>query len=278
MPTAYAWARPAVHPNVVADHTWVTDFDIEANNYATIENVLVDGANFWFCWGDFHGSGRTVGSQNFDHHWAACLVRPNTRCQVNSGAKGTVFTYGVDGVCHQLSNQVLYSTKIGDASPLTVYNARGYRLSSYIYGTYGLQTAALMAKVRECLGNRNTMASTKRTSQPTKLTRRLQGRLKAARKINAVDFVDDFAAHAGAVLADDPDLLMRLLSLRDEVQRYVANEIPGEAQPNAQMLNSRNQYLIDQAARLLGPEKFQAIFDSLAGQQVDLVDPSMIQE
>jgi hypothetical protein len=71
---------------------------------------------------------------------------------------------------------------------------------------------------------------------------------------------------------------MRLLSLRDEVQRYVANEIPGEAQPNAQMLNSRNQYLIDQAARLLGPEKFQAIFDSLAGQQVDLVDPSMIQE
>jgi hypothetical protein len=35
-----------------------------------------------------------------------------------SAEGGTIFTCGVDGVCHQLANQALYATSIGGAAPL----------------------------------------------------------------------------------------------------------------------------------------------------------------
>jgi hypothetical protein len=56
-----------------------------------------------------------------------------------SAEGGTTFTYGVDGVCHQLANQALYATSIGGAAPLTVARASGYWVSTAIYGSHGLR-------------------------------------------------------------------------------------------------------------------------------------------
>ena len=89
---------------------------------------------------------------------------------------------------------------------------------------------------------------------------------------------DDFEVRAREVLGSvDPKLLGDLLALRADVHRFVAQRWPGFAAPNAETLNARNQHLLDQAAQLLGPEKFEKIFGFPPGQKVDLVDPNMKQ-
>jgi hypothetical protein len=47
----------------------------------------------------------------------------------------------MDGVCHQLSNQILFATKTDSKAPLTVKDARGYWYSNFRYGTYGAAKA-----------------------------------------------------------------------------------------------------------------------------------------
>jgi hypothetical protein len=89
---------------------------------------------------------------------------------------------------------------------------------------------------------------------------------------------DDFETRAREVLGDEnPKLLADLLALRSETTRFAAQKWPGFAPPNAATLNARNQHLIEQAAKLLGPEKFTAIFGFAPDQKIDLVDPNIQQ-
>lgn len=86
---------------------------------------------------------------------------------------------------------------------------------------------------------------------------------------------DEFEAVARSVLRDEPDLLGRLLSLRGESQQFVAQRWPGRTSPGAAALNARNQQLLDEAAQLLGAEKFERIFGFPMGEVIHLVDPAM---
>src|SRR6266536_1898251 len=179
-------------------------------------------------------------------------------------ARGTIFTYGIDGVCHQLANQVLYSTTIGGAAPLTVRNARGYMASVFVYGTYGLQHAAWWNQILRCGGH------------PLQLPG--GPAMVAAEGAPAGTPQDDFEARAREVLeSEDPKLLGDLLALRADVHRFAAQRWPGFAAPDAETLNARNQHLLDQAAQLLGPEKFEKIFGFPPGRKIDLVDPKINQ-
>ena len=146
-------------------------------------------------------------------------------------ARGTIFTYGVDGVCHQLANQVLYSTGIGGVRPMTVRGARGYASSIFVYGTYGLQHVAWLNKIRSC-------------GAPQVLT--------AAGGIPMAGPPDEFEARAREALGDsDPETLAKLLALRVEAQRSIAIQ-PPERALSAEALNAQNQRMIDEAARILG--------------------------
>jgi len=92
------------------------------------------------------------------------------------------------------------------------------------------------------------------------------------------DLPDDFEKRAREVLSDgDAKVLADLLSLRTETNRFVAQKWPGSAPPSADVLNSRNQHLLNQAAKLLGPQKFEAIFGFSPEQAIDLVDPNIQQ-
>ena len=84
---------------------------------------------------------------------------------------------------------------------------------------------------------------------------------------------DEFEKRAMALLAGQPAKLGRLLQLRGEVQQFAARAWPGSGQPGALALNARNQELIDEAARLLGPDDFRKLFGADAGARVNLVDP-----
>jgi hypothetical protein len=69
----------------------------------------------------------------------------------------------------------------------------------------------------------------------------------------------------------DPKLV-DLLKLREEVHQFVARAWPGVGQPSAEALNARNQHMLDEAAKLLGPENFKSIFGFSPGEKIDLVD------
>ncbi len=261
--TLYTWATPAFLDGSPVDHTWVTTFDNQADNYTTISDVIAAAKDYWFCWGGYHPRGGAptdasgkLGEQSGDLNLARCLVSSNADSRNAPAARGCIFVYGVDGVCHQLANQVLYATG-GSGSPLPVSNARGYFASAFIYGTYGLQYAAWANRIQACAGAR--IVSTQRGGVA------IMANLK-----------DDFVERASSVLGShEPELLAKLLALKGQVHAFAAQRVPGAAPPNAETLNARNQHLLEQAAILLGPEKFESIFGFPAGTTISLVDPTV---
>lgn len=263
--TFYSWVVPAFTSGSPVDHTWVTTYDNRVNPYPDDAAVVAAKRDYWYCWGSFHPTGSVPGnptgflaSQSGQLTIARCLVTPNADPQKVPGARGTIFTYGVDGVCHQLANQVLYATKSSSRPPLTVRKARGYGASSFLYGVYGLQHAAWRNKLHNCAG-----------VEPLTAIQQQGG------NVVMTEPVDDFEVHAREVLASEPELLGKLLALRGEVQVFMAQNLPGFAPPEPATLNARNQHLLDQAAILLGPEKFEQVFGMPAGAKIDLVDPSI---
>lgn len=114
----------------------MTSYDIRLSPYANVGQVLNANECYWFCRGDFWSTPRVPEPLVYGiptSGAAACLVVPNNRNE-----SGTVLVYAIDGVCHQVANQVLYVTaNIPVGRPLTVSKARGYTLSSLLYGTYG---------------------------------------------------------------------------------------------------------------------------------------------
>ena len=128
----YAWAVPAFGVASFPDHTWVTTYDNRSIKYGNVQQVVRAKQFFWYCWGGFHRQGGTsvnatglLGEKTGDVTVAQCLVQPNADSRTVRKARGTIFTYGRHGVCHQLANQVLYATGTGGV-PLIVEKARGY--------------------------------------------------------------------------------------------------------------------------------------------------------
>lgn len=260
----FAWSVPAFTSGSPVDHTWVTTYDNRIHKYPTDQQVVAAGQFYWYCWGSFHPVGGTpinqtgfLGQQNGSLPFAQCLVQANADSRQVPAARGTIFTYGVDGVCHQLANQVLYATGGGGHAPLTVHLARGYAASTFLYGTYGLQHAAWANKIQTCGG------------PPIAYVKTLGVPAVAA-------LPDDFEARAREVLSDqDPKVLNDLLALRADTHRFAAQRWPGFAAPNAETLNARNAHLLDQAALLLGRKKFTELFGFPPDQKPDLVDPTI---
>lgn len=222
------------------------------------------GQSYWYCWGSFHPTGGIpgnpsgfLGTQSGDLALAQCLVQANADSQHSRPARGTIFVYGRDGVCHQLANQVLYATGIVGVQPMTVRGARGYAASIFLYGTYGRQHLAWVNKISAC-------------GAPPVLT--------AAAGIPMAGPPDEFEARARQVLADsDPQVLGQLLALRSEAGRVALPQAGGVAS-SPEVLNAYNQQMLDEAARLLGPQKFEELFGFPPSEKVNLVDPSIRQE
>ena len=280
-PILYAWAVPIVAQGAPWDHTWVTSYDNTVHAYRGIAAVVAAKQDYWYCWGTFHARGGTpvlphgsLGSQNGDIILARCLVASNADCSISFAARGTIFSYGIDGVCHQLANQVLYATGLGGARPLTVSRAGGYWLSSGIYGAYGLQNVAWRRKIATC--------TAVAASPPARGPSGARGRhpTGSGPKMSE-DFApappDEFEEHVATVLgAGRLPLAGQLLALRAKFQSAAAADAHLSAAPTTEELNARNQRFLDDAAKLLGDKDFYAVFGVKAGTSVNLVlpDPS----
>ena len=263
MATLHAWARP-VGDAPVFDHTWVTDFPFSNGEYPNFGD-LPNGARFWFCWGDYHAEHRAGG--------ALCsavaqgdpdrIVRPNTPPTDPPGTgrlpqNGTIDFYGVDGVCHQVSNQVLYLTGTSDDVPQRVIGARGYHLSSFFFTNYGLNHAAWRACAAEYA--------------PT---------------VKAPD--DDFVVWMDATLSD----LTLKESMEIGVIRSVAHASYQRIHGEVTQLGERGTYERIGAITLtalvalgacLGVDRFRLLFPDLAEIPKDIesavawLDPSMVEQ
>jgi hypothetical protein len=277
----YAWAVPIIVTGSPWDHTWVTSYDNRVHPYPDIAAVMRAKQDYWYCWGGFHAQGRTpslpdgsLGSQNGDIKLARCLAAPNADCSASFAARGTIFTYGVDGVCHQLANQVLYATGLGGTRPLTVSMAGGYWVSSGIYGAYGLQHSAWRNKIATCTAAAALPLSGAHGATRSRQSSGLGPTMKVVAPPNPPD---EFEEHVGKILgADKLPLASQLLALRAQFQTAAAAHAHSAIAPTAAELNARNQRFLDEAAKLLGDADYVAIFGVKPGTKVNLVlpDPS----
>jgi hypothetical protein len=237
--------------------------------YPALADVLSAGEHYWYSWGSFHAKGGTpVSADGFlasgaaDLLYASCLCRPDVDSVVDPAARGTIFNYGRDGVCHQLSNQILWATGRGGATPATVNKARGYWLSIAIFGTYGKQHAAWASKKIQC--------ST-------------QGGSHAMNSGQAGADVDDFQGHLQATLKG-PDADAKIKSLMDHRRAFMVQVerlqyAPQDSNvPTASELNKAYSSFLHEAADILGPEDFERVFGQRPTDEMNIVDPSIYEQ
>lgn len=159
--TLYAWVNPL--PSIIGflDHTWVTDYPFINGQYPSIDKIP-DGSKYWYFWGIYHSSGEggknhtpngAIGSQSGDLKIASSLVKSNVAPPKFPGGPGSqdgsIIYYGIDGVCHMVSNQALFATGTDLVEPLRVTDANGYSLSSFFFTDYGLNTVDWDALVQK---------------------------------------------------------------------------------------------------------------------------------
>lgn len=274
MATLWAWATPTPFADSPVDHTWVTDYDNRIDEPPeNIAEVIAASANYWFCWGAFHERGDSpqvpqgyLGSQPGDNALANCLVTSNAPSTSSKPTSGTITLYGIEGVCHQLANQVLWATGSASQLPLTVGLARGYGASTFFYGTYGLQHHAWDARKSSCsktpTATAGAGASTTMSGSPSPND-------------------DEFAEKAATILSKRgaDNKLPALLALRRQAQEKLLSA-QQETRVSASTLNEMHRFFLNRAATLLDDAEFADIFDIAKPDipNVELVDPKNFEQ
>lgn len=146
----YVWANP-LRRFKRFDHTWVTSYDAPFS--------CTKGGpppHYWYCWGACHAAGpgttaRLLSSAPADLGTAHCLCKPDDAvARPGRASVGGINLYGIQGVCHQLANRILFATTT--SPPLTVTGARGYDDSRDVFGTYGKNVREWRHRVKRCTG------------------------------------------------------------------------------------------------------------------------------
>jgi hypothetical protein len=262
--TAYVWVTPAWVSDAPVDHTWVTTYDNQITPLPDVEAVVASGERYWFCWGSFHAGGNPAAplrSGAVDIPVADCLVRPNAESRTDSAARGTIFRYGADGVCHQLANQVLWATKGSTGVPLTTAGANGYKASVFFYEMYGREKEAWNGKKTSCAPSAQVGGEGGGGNEMTD------------------DSDDDFDKDARRILP--PDRFAKLKALREQfgVELQLGAEAKIDRLPSkqaaAEINDAINMYLRE-VAKLLSRSEFESLFGFSPEQRIELVDPDMV--
>ena len=263
--TLFAWSVPAFFQDSVVDHTWITTFDNRITPYATLVDVLRANEHYWYCWGDFHAKGGIphnptgfLASAAADLSYATCLCQPDADSRTTPAACGTILRYGIDGVCHQLCNQILWATDPGGVSPETVQKARGYWISHGLFGPYGTQHAAWKARLAHCHpGGGATMDTASASSADDgfeqHLREVLRGRDSADEKIR--------------------QLLERRRAFMAQMEALRNSPAFASSNPPVDDLNKLYSSFLREAARILGDKDFELVFDASPAEEMNVVDP-----
>jgi hypothetical protein len=262
----FAWAAPAAFQGNVVDHTWVTAYDNRVDDYSDIQAVSDAQQYYWYCWGSYHSKGGVPGrsdgflvSGQAAIAYACCLCKPNVDSKYDVAAQGTIFAYGWDGVCHQLANQILWATDPTGSAPALVDSARGYRYSEYLFGAYGKRQSDWINKRNGCLAN-GSLEMGIQQSTPSG---------------------DSFEKHVHKVLtgpkADEKirTLLEHRRAVMSQIDRLRDNPNFAEGRPSAADLNKLYSSFLRDAAKILGDDDFERVFDQRPAEEMNVVDPDV---
>jgi hypothetical protein len=267
--TLHAWANPLGVAGQFADHTWATSYDAPSS--------CAPGPEYWYSWGSCHATGsgttaRELGRAPADLGVARCICQPDLesyRFVAGDPAHGGIDFYGISGVCHQLSNRILFATALGGADPLTVSGAHAYPVSRFVYGTYGSDTAEWAARKTRCLAAAAaapTPAAAMMRMASTTMT--LDDDLKA---MFGEQFHRDYSRTAFEQIRqlrrtffDEKQRLDRATMSRRLLHRQYAQQVN----------DLLNAYLL-RAAGILGDRGYRTLFGIPPGERVDLVDPDV---
>ena len=272
-PPLYAWANPITIAGVrFADHTWVTAFDAAFS--------CPPPALYWYSWGGCHATGPGTTATLLDHRPASvgvarCICQPDVEdyaFQAGDPAHGGIDYYGVSGVCHQLSNRILFATAGVDGASATLSGAHGYGVSRFIYGTYGTDAAEWGARKARCLAPTPVPTAASGTPVPMPMA------LSAAMTPEA-----DFAAMLREKLGPDvsrskmaslQQLHARMLGEKARLDRML---LRGAMTPRsfADGVNALVNKYLNEAARTLAPGEYESLFGIPPGEIIGIVDPNI---
>ncbi|WP_196486285.1 hypothetical protein [Burkholderia territorii] len=264
--TLFAWATPAFFKESVVDHTWVTAYDNRILKFPDIQSIISASNHYWYCWGSFHPSGGTpdnadgflakgIGSLPY----AQCICKENSDSRQDRAAQGTIFTYGIDGVCHQLANQVLWATGANGNAPATVSSARGYWFSTFLFGAYGKRQADWVAKYTQC-----------QTSWSLEMETRSSGSV-----------TEDFETHVRSVITGpgSEEKVRQLITHRtesmDKIEKLQNTTKLLGGGPSADDLNKLYSSFLQKAASILGEDDFKRVFGQSPSDVMNIVDPDI---
>ena len=259
----YAWVTPAFVTGAPVDHTWVTTYDSGLTMYDGLADLIAAGEHYWFCGGDFHKLGESddfTGGQLLQLPFQAaslCLVPPDDKTSV-----GTVVDYGIDGVCHQMANQVLFP------SGGRVTGARGYKLSSAIFGTFGRRAGEWQKNCGHCQMPSPAFArapASARPLQPARFRPLLSSRARYFFEGGTNTTLPLALSRLTDALHQDIDQIGFALPTRHET-----------APARAGKLNQRiNAFLMEVAKTVNNDDFFRSAFDLEPGEEINLIDPEL---
>ena len=250
--TLYVWVKPAFVKGAPVDHTWVTTYDSGLTMYSSLGAVTTAGEHYWFCKGNFHKLGVSTSYPDGRilqvpfHSGSLCLVGPD-----DEKAGGTVINYGIDGVCHQVSNQILFP------SGGKVSAARGYKLSSAIYGTFGRRVDQWLKNRAHC--DVRPIASTR----PPRFRSLLYSR--------AMYFFGGGSPIPSRLSQLTDELLLDIDQIGFAVR--ASNET---AEARAARLNGRISSFLGEVIEVTqNASFFRSAFDLAPGEEINLIDPEL---
>jgi len=256
----YAWRRPAFSPrDEWLDHTYVTDYT-PYNKYSTIQSVINEGKHYWYCWGEFNMKTKDqslVTTRRFaaDLKKVSCICEPN-----NENAHGTIFKYLVDGVCHQLSNQVLYPT----TPRIIVKGVKGWEISCFNYGKYGRQEVKWDNLKKKCTDGIRKMPKSKKAT------------IKNMKRKELNLFV--YEQLRKKLPKKKRDFLSEVVEETDKVRRNLYNEMVKENITPEEFANSVNKLHDGQLLRIaakIGREDYIKLFGAPPEKPVHLAEPRL---
>jgi hypothetical protein len=276
MTQLYAWRRPAFFSSdEMLDHTYVTDYS-PFNKYLTIQSVITAGEHYFYCWGDFDMKNKNqylvpkcpASGEPADLKRVSCICEANDK-----DAHGTIFKYLKDGVCHQLTNQVLYPTE----PRITVEGVKGWQLSYFFYTVYGMNDKWNML-VKRCMGGVKKMPKGKKyidkvDSLIEKLTKK-----KASKKVIKREELNLFIyERLGKRLSRKKrDFLSEVMEETDKVRRHLYDEMEkGNITPAefAEGVNKLHDGQLLRIADKIGRDDYIKLFGAPPEKPVHLADP-----
>lgn len=271
--TLHAWANPLGVAGQFADHTWATSYDAPS--------TCAPGPEYWYSWGSCHATGasttaRELGRAPADLGVARCICRPDVESYAfveGDPAHGGIDFYGITGVCHQLSNRILFATAVGGAEPLTVKDAHGYPVSRFVYGTYGSNPSEWDARKTRCLAAAAAAAATAPTPAAAMMrmaapTMSLDDDLKAM-------FDERFHAdYSRASFEQIRQLRSEFFDQKRQLDRgTIGRRIPRRRY--AEQVNELLNAYLARAAGILGERDYRTLFGIPPGERIGLVDPEV---